>query len=341
MKNNRLNCKSLTELHLAISKKNIKFPSLTIAEVNTLTSVFGMNAVTEDEFTRICEAAQKAAMESAVNEIKIKGGNTMNIINNAASDEAIANAINAAISSISKAKDSVKVNAGMDAEEFKTQADESINVIKDATCSVLEKLDHLVGATTLKKTLYSILYRNLNDRSSKRGFFDAARECRAVIANHINVIMAFDPSEDEFKTVVALRYMIGENENGEPIVGHRSIFTAFAQGIVWVCKKVSRKLRSWFGVDAESNIFGSVGASIASILGIATGIITNVIKVVASAIIFVGSYAVSAILNAVSFVWDNLKKAGSFVKGKLTKKDEEEDATDEAVIKAEDETETC
>lgn len=243
------------------------------------------------------------------------------------SDEAVKAAVNAAADAISKATEDVKVRAGMDTEEFKEKADSSITTIKDATMGVLGALDRLTGATTLKNALLHILYQNTRDRSSKRGFFDAANECRRVVYNYIDGILDFDPDEDDFRTVIALRYMLGEDETGKP-TGRRSIFTAFANGIVWICKKVARKFKAWFGTNEESNIFGTVGASLASIFGMVAGVIGSVLKVAAHAVVFVGSYVVGAIIKAISFIWDKLKGFGTFLKKKFGKDDE---ADDEAV----------
>lgn len=250
-------------------------------------------------------------------------------------DEAVKTAMNRANEIISEAMADVKVRAGMDVEEFKLKADDSITTIKDATCGVLGFLDNLTGATVLKDSLYSVLYQNINDKSSKRGFFDGAAECRRIVNDYIDGILAYDPDEDEFKQVVALRYLIGEDEDGNPIQGHRSIFTAFANGIVWICKKVARKFKKWFGTDAESNIFGTVGASIASIFGMVAGVITAVIKVAVNVITFVGSYIVSAVIHAISFIWDKLKGFGEFMKQKFGKDDEVEDDFDDEELEVE------
>ncbi len=247
------------------------------------------------------------------------------------SDEAIKTVVNAAADVISKATADVKVRAGMDADEFKTKADESITTIKDVTMGVLDTLDRLTGATTLKNALLHVMYQNTRDRSSKRGFFDAANECRRVVYNYIDGIMDFDPDEDDLRTVIALRYMLGEDAEGNP-TGRRSIFTAFANGIVWICKKVARKFKAWFGVNEESNIFGTVGASLASIFGMVAGVIGSALKVAAHAVVFVGSYVVSAVIKAISFIWDRLKDFGVFLKKKFGKDDAEEDEAVDAEL---------
>lgn len=339
-------CKTLVGLQQVLGGEGVKFSTLTEDEMERLFAVFTANApdyaretiefpMTEAGFEFICDVVEEEVIKIAAEELHNgKGGFTMNknIFTN--TDEAVKNAVNAAANAISTATANVRVRAGEDVESFKDKADASITIIKDATFSALGVLDRLTGASTLKDDILHILYKN-SERGSKRGFFDAASECRRLVYEHIAVIMSYDPDEDDLKEVAALRYLVGEDENGKPINGHRSIFAAFANGVVWIAKKVARKFRAWFGVDAESNIFGTIGASLASIFGMVVGVIGSVLKVAFHAVVFVGSYAVSAIIKAISFVWDNLKKAISFAKTKFSKKDAEDDAADDEALKAE------
>ena len=244
-------------------------------------------------------------------------------------DEKIMNKVNAAMNTMLGAVSGARVCAGEDANEFKTNCDESITTIKDALGGVLEELDMLLGCSSLKNQLLGILYRDIEGKTSKRGFFDGAKECRRTIEREIQSILDWDPDETEFKQVVALRYIIGQDADGNPIKGHRSIFSAFANGVVWICKKVQRKLKKWFGVDASSNIFGAVGASIASVFGVAAGVISSVLKVAVNCVVFVGSYILSATLHAVAFVVEKIKGFFEKAKEKFSKSDEAQDAVED------------
>lgn len=336
-------CRSLIDLH-NILVNGIPFTDLSLEETERLASVFNANAekevvlpLSKEAYAHICNETQKHAINVATNELQnnFKEDSTMNNTTFTNTDAIVKDAVNAASEVIANATKNVRVRAGMDVESFKDKADESITTIKDATFSVLGVLDHLTGASTLKNSILRILYQNTSDRASKRGFFDAAEECRRVVYNYIDGILEFDPDEDDLRMVAALRYVVGEDENGKPIVGHRSIFSAFANGIVWIAKKVTRKFRAWFGVDAESNIFGSIGASLASIFGMVAGVIGSVLKVALHTVIFVGSYVISAVIKAVSFVWDKLKGFGTFLKTKFGKDDAQADAEDDEILQTE------
>lgn len=335
--NNRFqDCKSIIDLHKVLAE-GIEPASLNPEEQERLVLVFNTNTgedvglpLTPVAFEYICGETEKYAVKAAVEELNNK--KETSIMKN--TDNIIKNVVNAATDTIAHATANVRVRAGEDVESFKDKADASITTIKDATHGVLDVLDHLTGASSLKQDIQHILYKN-SERGSKRGFFDAAAECRRLVYEHIEVIMSYDPDEDDLREVAALRYIIGEDEEGNPIEGHRSIFSAFANGIVWICKKVARKFRSWFGVDEEKNIFGSVGASLASIFGMAAGIIGSVLKVALHTVIFVGSYVLTAVIKAISFIWDKLKGFGLFMKEKFSKDDDAEDAVDEEVLNEE------
>lgn len=338
------NCKTFVDLQQVLGGEGMKLSALTEEERERLVVVFAANApdyardtvelpLTEAGFAFICDVVEEEVIKIAANELNIEGGFTMNKNVFMNTDEAVKVAVNSAADAIAKATQNVRVRVGEDAEAFKDRADDSITTIKDATFSALNALDRLTGASMLKDALLHVLYKN-SERSSKRGFFDAADECRKIIYNYIDGVMAFDPDEDDLKEVAALRYMLAEDEEGKP-TGRRSIFSAFANGIVWICRKVTRKFKAWFGVDAETNIFGSVGASLASIFGMAAGIIGSVLKVALHSVIFVGSYVVTAVIKAISFVWEKLKGFGAFMKNKFGKKDVVDDAAEDEELEDE------
>lgn len=340
--NNRFqNCKSLIDLHNTLCDESIAFESLSLEEAERLAVVFSANTdetialpLSEETYVYMCAKARQYAIEVATNVLKNKFEEDSTMTKNI-----FKTAVDSAAATITQATEEVKVRAGMDTEEFKDRADESVTAIKDATMGVLGMLDHLVGASALKESLLLVMYKRTQGCTSKRGFFDAAQECRRIVYEYIDDIMSFDPDEEELKTVAALRYLIGENEDGTKRMGHRSIFTAFANGITWIVKKVARKLRSWFGVDAESNLFGAVGASISSICGMVTGVVTAAAGVAIHMLIFVGSYVATAVIKAISWVWDKLKAVGAYVKKKFSKEDEDidfyEDEEEEEVILSE------
>ncbi len=362
--NRFIGSKTILELYTLVNR--IKFTELTQEEAETMVAIFNANLeegsadaveypLTKAGYDYIyasCSKAAKRARYAKLTKVKearrnthcsganaqetttVKDGTAVNFKEEITMNNPIINlkaALEKSAADIAAAKETVKVKVGEDTEEFKAKADDSITTCKNALMSVLSKLDELTGATALKESLLQVLYDETKDTTTARGFFDAASECRRIVYRYIDTVMAFDPDEYDLQTVAALRYMLAEDEEGKP-TGRRSIFTSFTNTVVWVCRKVSRTFKRWFGTDASTNIFGSVGASLASIFGVVAGVLGSALKVALHTLIFVGSYIVTAVIKAVAWVWDMLKKAGNFVKSKVTKEDVaafDEDVVDE------------
>lgn len=335
------NCKSLMDLHTTIESQKLSLEELSSAEQERLVAIFCANTGDEIElpltprrYSYICEEVRTLTLAAQAAD-EIFNNMTMEDKNNMNKDifTAAKNAADSAIETIKTATKTVKVEAGKDAEEFKDKADSAITTGKDVIVGITNLIKDLTGSEVLKDALLRVLYKNM-ERGTQRGFFDAASEARRIIYQHINAVLACDPDEQELKEVAALRYMLGEDADGKP-TGRRSVFTAFANSVVWIARKVTRKFRAWFGTDAETNVFGTVGAALASVFGMACKVIGSVLKVAAHALVFAGSYVIAAAIKAVAWVWSQLKKLGTFIKSKFDKKDEAEDIqedTEEEVI---------
>ena len=107
-----------------------------------------------------------------------------------------------------------------------------------------------------------------------------------------------------------------------------------AKAITWICKKVARKLNKWFGIDAENNILGEVGAKISSCFMSISNVVINIGKATGSLLLYVGSFIVAAGVKAACFVISAIKSAltklkewGSIALQKI-KQDEDDDLDD-------------
>ena len=216
---------------------------------------------------------------------------------------------------------------------------------------VLTVLDDALGCTALKEEICVIMYDTLNGATSANSFFRMATKCREAVDRKIKLISMVDP-DDKLGKIAALRELQGDytdngdfvkytDEDGNDIIVTQSIWMAFAKAIVWVCKKVTRKLRKWFGVKAEENVFGAAGASIAQAFAILGNIIKNAAKIAGTVLSYVTSYAVAGVIKltqlvitAFKFVVEKLKGWSKAAKDKLTK-DIEEDTQEEEEIQEE------
>lgn len=341
-------CNSLMELFQVIfGEEMVDFSSLTNEEKKTLLEVYkdcnGPNAhmmaeLTISNYNAIIKNAYEIAnnlkkvaddmnMKKKMEEEEMMTGTVANENSKTTGGklENFKRAVDDSCNKINTAAKGVIVRVGEDANDFKTSSDNAITGMKDSLATVLEKLDMLTGFTSLKNTLMAIIYKDVNGAKSRTGFFDCAEELRKTVQSYINDLLDMNPDADDLKTVIALRYMLAEDENGNKIEGKRSIFKAFANGVVWVCKKVARKLKSWFSTDATKNIFGSVGAGIASVFGVACGIIKGVVQLAITFVTFVGSYILSAIITAIAFVTEKISNWAGKAKEKFSKKDAQED----------------
>lgn len=241
------------------------------------------------------------------------------------------------INNMKDAVNSAKVHIGDDKEDFINRCDDAINNVKNNMAPILGIIDGALGLSGLKDEICSIMYETLDDATSKNTFFKMAEKCRETINRKIEIISIVDP-EDKLGKVAALRYLIAEDSEGNKIVGTQTIWMAFAKSIVWICKKVHRKLTKWFGTNPESNIFGSVGSSIAKVFGVIGNVIKNVAKVTGTLILFVGSYVIAGVIKLAQLVISAFKFIVSKVKGwyeaaknKVTAEDIEEDVTEEMI----------
>lgn len=113
---------------------------------------------------------------------------------------------------------------------------------------------------------------------------------------------------------------------------------ASAKAIVWIAKKVARKLRDWFGVEAEEKILDEAGFNIANCFRAISNWHTAVGKASGNMI----SYAVGAAMTAcdrfmysnldIHAIADTLKKIGKWDEIHLRKlQDDDSDFSDSIV----------
>ena len=201
-------------------------------------------------------------------------------------------AVEEMIGKFTEAKENIKVNAGETKEEYFNKVDDSLNIVKGSFGDVLGKIDSLLGFTELKDDILEIIESGCNENTSKKDLFKMARKCREIIEDTIEDIEMFgDPDK-----AATLKELIN-NAKGE------SIFKMFFSTMIWIGKKVARKLRTWFHVDDEKSVIGSICRSIGGFVSI----LRAGAKIVWNATKFAVSFVVAGVIKVADFIYRTIK----------------------------------
>ena len=201
-------------------------------------------------------------------------------------------AVEEMIGKFTEAKENIKVNAGETKEEYFNKVDDSLNIVKGSFGDVLGKIDSLLGFTELKDDILEIIESGCNENTSKKDLFKMARKCREIIEDTIEDIEMFgDPDK-----AATLKELIN-NAKGE------SIFKMFFSTMSWIGKKVARKLRTWFHVDDEKSVIGSICRSISGFVGI----LRAGAKIVWNTTKFAVSFLVAGVIKVADFIYRTIK----------------------------------
>lgn len=201
-------------------------------------------------------------------------------------------AVEEMVGKFTEAKENIKVNAGETKDEYFDRVDDSLNIVKGAFGDVLGKVDSLLGFTELKDDVLEIIESGCSENTSKKDLFKMARKCREIIEDTIEDIEMFgDPDKAE-----TLKELLGS-------VKGESIFKMFFSTMVWIGKKVARKLRTWFHVDDEKSVIGSICRSISGFVGI----LRAGAKIVWNTTKFAVSFLVAGVIKVADFIYRTIK----------------------------------
>lgn len=201
-------------------------------------------------------------------------------------------AVEEMVGKFAEAKENIKVNAGETKDEYFDRVDDSLNIVKGAFGDVLGKVDSLLGFTVLKDKVLAVIEAGCNENTSKKDLFKMARKCREIIEEDIEEIELIGNPDD----AETLKELLGS-------VKDESIFKMFFSTMVWIGKKVARKLRTWFHVDDEKSVIGSICRSISGFVGILRAgakIIWNTAK-------FAVSFLVAGVIKVADFIYRTIK----------------------------------
>ena len=205
-------------------------------------------------------------------------------------------------------------------DEVKSNLDDKLNSLTDTLAPALSYIDGVLGLTALRDELRDIIFDYTSNGRSVSSYIKIARKCRKAINEQIELLEIVD-DEESFKKTVALRQLIGEDEDGTIVT--QSIFSSFAKGVVWLVKKAVGYIKGCpvFSTDPESNVFGAVGAKIANFIGTVFGVAKAIACTAGTVFKYVLSYTVAGVIKiatAVISVFKNIfDKAKAFIVGKF------------------------
>lgn len=297
------------ELHIVAVVFEAKLPKgavLPVIPLNKAGYTYIWNVVVEEIETAPIpeEEMEEVIMEATMN-------NVTNNINNE-EEEVMMNkgtvkgnvdaAVEEMMDKFAQAKENIKVNAGETKDEYINKVDDSLNVMKSALGNVLGTLDGILGYSVLKNSILDMMEAGSDGKTSKKDLFKMARRCRDLIEVEIENL-EFWGDEESFKKAIQLKALT-EGDRG------KSIFEAFVSGVIWIGKKVARKLRKWFQVDEEKSIIGSICRSIAGF----ANVLRAGIKFVWNTAKFAVSFVVAGVVKVADFIVRAIKSVVANIK---------------------------
>ena len=235
----------------------------------------------------------------------------------------------------SKARNMVgqaKVVYDEEKDEVKSNLDDKLNSLTDTLAPALSYIDGVLGLTALRDELRDIIFDYTSNGRSVSSYIKIARKCRKAINEQIELLEIVD-DEESFKKTVALRQLIGEDEDGTIVT--QSIFSSFAKGVVWLVKKAVKYIKGCpvFSTDPEGNVFGAVGAKIANFIGTVFGVAKAVVGVAGTVFKYVLSYTVAGVVKIATTIISVFKgifdKAKVFIAEKFSKGELDDDSMEE------------
>ena len=319
---NRFNgCKSLEDLYARFNPETSNYSNVSVDELETIAEVFRAHVeerempdvpLTDKGYTYIwnyvvdtIEEQEEDAMTKnvTINDASQKEEKIMTVKNN------VDKAVQEMMDKFQEAKENIKVQAGETYEEFIDKTDESVNTMKEAFGNTLGVLDNLLGYSVLKNSILEMMEASM-ENGSKKDLFKMAKKCRELIEAEI-ANLEFWGDQESFKKAVQLKALT-EGDRG------KSIFESLVSGVIWVAKKVARKLRKWFNVDEEKSIINSICKGI----GAFAKVLKAGLKIAFNAVKFAASFVVSGVVILCSWIYNAIKLVVTKIKGWITKKDE-------------------
>lgn len=217
--------------------------------------------------------------------------------------------VNAAIRNY---ENSQRVIPGETTEEWTERMDGAFNQVKAEFANIFHIMGNVFGYTRLRDDIIQILEASMKGEATEGSLKKASKKVQELTKEHIDFIMEYG-NEDSIKKALAFKELI---ENGD-----RNIFEALISGIIYVSKKVNKKLRKIFKIEDDTTLLQACCNGFIALIGKlregftwAAGHVKNILSLLVAGSIKLGSLIVSTIKYGFGLlaakcksVWNNWK----------------------------------
>ncbi len=143
------------------------------------------------------------------------------------------------------------VKEGETKEEYVNRMEANVDMLHNGFNKVLTAMADATGFTFIKDSIYKIMDAGLEGSDKgKKDLYKMVDKYKALVQEELDFMAAIG-NEQSIKDAIMLKAYT-EDERG------KSIFESFFGAIVWIGKRVARKLRQWFKIDDESSIMNAL-----------------------------------------------------------------------------------
>lgn len=318
MLNRFANCKSLEDLQSRFTEETRQYSNVSVDELEAIAKIFKANVdvrempdtpLTDKGFAYILEYVDDIVTVNPVVESEVKEMEERKV--NAAVEDLLAK--------FKEAKEHTKVQFDETKEEFVVHTDESLNIVKDAFGGILNVLDKTLGFSVLKNAILDMIDASMNGASSKKDIYKMARRCRELADIEFENLLSWG-DEKSLKKAAQLKALT-EDSRG------KSIFESFAVTIIWISKRVFRKLNIESKSDKKS-ILSSICKGISTF----AKVVRAGVKIVWNAAKFAASFVIAGVIIAVDWLYHAIKTAVEKLKDWSSKKLEKVQADDDVEL---------
>lgn len=212
-------------------------------------------------------------------------------------------------------KEGTKVKADEVKEGYVNRNEGNIDALHMDFNAVLVRMAEVTGLNSLANSVYKMMDAGLaGSTTGKKDLFKMVDKFKAIVEEEVVFLNSLG-DEDSLKKAASLRAYTQDAQG-------TNIFEAFIGTVVWVGKRVARKLRQWFNIDKEDAVMNALCNKL-SYIG---GLLRKGGRLAFNALEFAMGVVVAGVIKAVEVITNFLINVFNQINGwtaaKLTKAQE-------------------